>query len=308
MAAGPSLPSEMISGPDLGAGYLHQLSFDRHDAATTFTHHAQEGGRDAAGPPVGPLDVLGFARPPSPCMFGGPGCWHRRYLLPFSATAKVRFAYQRHRFVLDTMLRQAHGLADVEFDDALNELVRRVAGPLRDERIEWYVAGSGSVRLVGGGGSPRDIDLGTTRKGVERLGELLAEYLVEPVAPTDRPGGDLVLGGRAFVGTPRSGARVEWAVPLDRREPLRWEELGGVAGVARTLEVSSPNGDPIRVSRPEYALVRAASRGRTAGTEAAIAAIRHVGADPELLAVLLDRSPLPLPARVTLRGRVLGGA
>ena len=306
MAAAPVAPSEMISGPDLGGGYLHQLSIDRHETTTTFTHHAQEGGQDAAGPPVGELDVLGFEHPASPCMFGGPRCWHRRYLLPFAATPKVRFAYQRHRFVLETMLKQAHGLASVAFSEALEELLRKVATPLRSAGIEWYVAGSAAVRLAGGGGTPHDIDVGTTRDGVDRLGELLAEYLVEPVAPTDWPGGRLVVGGRAFVGTPRAGARVEWSVPLEPRAPSPWEEFVGVAGVTRTIEVAAPGGERLRVSRPEYALVRAASRARAASTDGALAAIRTVGVDLELLDALLVRSPLPGPVRASLRARAVG--
>jgi hypothetical protein len=295
----------MVSGPDLGGGYLHQLSLDRLEGATTFTHHAQEGGQDAGGPPLGELDALGFVHPPSPCMFGGPRCWHRRYPLPVTATPKVRFAYQRHRLVLETMLKQAHGLAPVPFEMALAELLRKVAGPLRDEGIEWYVAGSGAVRLARGMTSPHDIDIGTTRAGVDRLGELLAEYLIEPVAPTDWPGGRLVVGGRAFVGSPRAGSRVEWSVPLDGRKPLRWEEFVGVAGVTRTIEVPV-GGERVLISRPEYALVRAATRGRAQATDAALAAIARVGVDRELLAVLLERSQIPEAAREALRDRALG--
>ncbi len=303
MADRPPSPSEMISGPDLGGGYLHQLSIDRRDDVTTFTHHAQEGGQDAGGPPVGALDVLGFVHPPVACMFGGPRCWHRRYLLPFAATPRVRFAYQRSRFVLETMLRQAWDLEPVPFEAALGELRQRIAAPLRDEGIEWYVAGSGAVKLAGGGGEPHDIDLGVGRAGVDRLGSLLAEYLIEPVAPTDGPAGAIRLGGRAFVGTPRQGARVEWSVPIESREPPRWEELVGVPGVTRTLEVGLGGGETVRISRPEYALVRAAGRGRPGAVDAALRAVRQVGPDHELLETLLDRSPLGPDERRALRAR-----
>jgi hypothetical protein len=307
MAAAPSAPSEMLSGPDLGGGYLHQLSIDRLEGTTTFTHHAQEGGSDAGGPPVGALDRLGFVHPPTPCMFGGPRCWHRRYLLPFSATPRVRFAYQRLRFVLETMLRQAWDLEPVPFGAALGELVAKVAGPLADAGVEWYVAGSGAVALAGGGGTPHDIDLGVPRDGVDRLGELLREYLIEPVAPTDGSSGRLVLGGRAFVGTPKVGARVEWAVPLEPGPPLPAEEFAATAGVTRTIPVPFAAG-PLRVSRPEYALVRAASRRRADGVDAAVRAIAHVGPDAELLDVLLARSAIPAEERTALRSRALGAA
>ena len=305
MSSAPTVPSELVSGPDLGGGYLHQLSIDRQGSITTFTHHAQEGGQDAAGPPIGELGVLGFVHPPSPCMFGGPRCWHRRYLLPFSSMSKVRFAYQRHRFVLETMLRQSLGLAPVPFEEALQELLRKIAGPLRGEGVEWYVAGSGSVRLAGGSVAPHDIDLGTTRVGVDRVGELLAEYLIEPVAPTDRADGDLVIGGRAFVGTPKAGARVEWAVPIEPHPLQRWEEFSPTPGVTRTLELRYRDGT-VRISRPEYAVVRAAARGRQDATDAALSAVRRLGVDLELLDTLLERSSVPAAARTSLRARAQG--
>jgi hypothetical protein len=305
MVATPSAPSELVSGPDLGGGYLHQLSIDRAGGTTSFTHHAQDGGDDAGGPPIGELGPLGFVHPSAACMFGGPRCWHRRYLLPFSATPRVRAAYQRHRFVLDRMLRQLAGEAPIGVDDALREVIRRVAAPLAAEGIPWYVAGSTSVRLLAGAGAPRDIDLGTTRAGIDRLGELLADYLVEPVGPTDWPGGRLVVGGRAFVGSPRSGARVEWAVPLGPREAGRWEEFAPVAGVTRTAPARFDAAD-LLVSRPEYALVRAAEKDRPASVDAAVAAVERLGVDRELLELLLARSRLSGAGRAAVRARVPG--
>jgi len=304
MAPAPAAPSEMISGPDLGGGYLHQLSIDRLGEATTFTHHAQDGAEDAGGPPIGDLAPLGFVHPPAPCMFGGPRCWHRRFLLPFAAASRVRTAYQRHRFVLETILRQVHQGAPVAVDAALREVVGRLRGPLEAEGIPWYVAGSTSVRLLGGPARPRDLDLGTVRDGVERIGELLREYLIEPVAPTDRPDGRLVLGGRAFVGRPGDGARVEWAVPLEPRPPLPLEEFAPVPSVTRTVEVAFEE-VAVRVSRPEYALLRAAARRSAPAVDAAVTATGQVGVDVELLDTLLGRSPLPTAERASLRARVV---
>jgi hypothetical protein len=304
MVPGSPVPSEMISGPDLGGGFLHQLSIDRLGEATTFTHHAQEGGEDAGGPPIGDLGPLGFAHPPVACMFGGPRCWHRRYLLPFAATSRVRSAYQRHRFVLETMLRQVHQGAPVAIEPALREVVRRLAGPLATDRLPWYVAGSTAVFLLDGAVRPHDLDLGTSRAGVERIGELLADYLIEPVAPTDRADGALVLGGRAFVGRPGEGARVEWAVPLEPRAPLPLEEFSPADGVTRTLAVRF-EGEKVPVSRPEYALVRAASRRAAPAVDAAARAVGRLGADVELLDTLLTRSPLSPSERTALRARVV---
>ncbi len=307
MRAGTPAPSEMLSGPDLGAGYLHQLSIDRLGEATSFTHHAQDGGEDAGGPPKGDVGLLGFVHPPSSCMFGGPRCWHRRFVLPFAAAPRVRAAYQRHRFVLETMLEQVHGRGAADWTGALRELVSRIAAPMRDAGLEWYVAGSAAVALAGGGGTPRDLDLGTTRAGVDRLGELLREYVIEPVAPTDWPPERLVLGGRAFVGSPKAGARVEWAVPLEPRPPHPFEEFATVAGVTRTVAVRF-EGLELRASRPEYALVRAATRGTQDGVRRSLAAIRRLGADAELLDRLLARSRLSEEQRSALRAEAVEGA
>lgn len=304
MADGRPVPSELISGPDLGGGYLHQLSIDRGADATTFTFHAQDGGQDAGGPPRGPLDRLGFVHPPSPCMFGGPRCWHRRFLLPFEETPRVRFAYQRTRFVLETMIAQASGEAPVEATAALAEVIARIDTRLRQEGIEWYIGGSAAIWLMGEDLRPHDFDLGSTRAGVDRLGTLLSDYLIEPVAPTDWPPGRLVRGGRAFVGTARAGARVEWSVPLDPRDPVPFEEFSGVAGVARLTRVRFQQSE-LLVTRPEYSLVRSAERGRGELERAALHALHRTGVDRELLDGLLGRSSLPADQRAALRHSAL---
>ncbi len=295
----------MLSGPDLGAGYLHQLSLDREDDRTIFTYHAQEGGSDANGPPKGPLDVFGFVHPPSPCMFGGPKCWHRRFLLPFAETSRVRHAYNRSRFVLETMLRQAYEGAAPAVSDALEDVVGRISTPLENDRVGWFVGGSTAAWLLGAAVVPHDIDLGTTRVGVDRIGPLLAEYLIEPLAPTDWPQVGIVRGARAFVGTFVSGARVEWAVPIEPREAMPFDEWGGEMRAVR-LAAATYRGHALKVSRPEYALVRALEKNRTADAEAIAAVVHRLGPDGELLDALLARSNLSSQHRKTVRQRVLG--
>ncbi len=292
--------SELVSGPDLGGGFLHQLSIDRIGEGTTFTHHAQDGGQDAGGPPRGPLDPLGFVHPPAPCMFGGPRCWHRRYLLPFSELPKVRFAYQRHRFVLETMIAQTCGDVPVPIGPAVRELVARVGPRLTDEGVPWFVGGSTAAWLLGAKIEPHDIDLATTRPGVDRVGELLAEYLIEPVAPTDWIPDRLVRGARAFVGTPKEGARVEWSVPLEPTPADEGSEFGGRPTSVRTLEVEV-SGVRLRVSRPEYGLVRAAERGREKVVPTWAELTRRVGPDLPLLEALFLRSSLGASTKQNLR-------
>jgi hypothetical protein len=294
------MPSEMLSGPDLGAGYLHQLTTDRDGDRTTYTYHAQDGGADANGPPKGPLDALGFVHPPSPCPFGGPRCWHRRFLLPFTETPKVRQTYNRHRFVLQAMIDQAHAGAVAAVETALGEIVGRVAAAREIGDDDWYVGGSTAAKVLGAAIAPHDIDLGVTRGGVDRLGAVLADYLIEPLATTDWPQLGIVRGARAFVGTFTSGARVEWAIPLEPVLDAPLSEWSPRPGVARLL-TASLGGHSIRVSRPEYALVRAAEEKDATRFAAIGALVSKLGADRELLGVLLDRSPLSAPACDTVR-------
>jgi len=299
------MTSELLSGPDLGAGFLHQLSLDRDGERMAVTYHAQDGGADANGPPKGPLDVFGFVHPTVPCMFGGPRCWHRRFLVPFTAIPRARQAYNRNRFVLEAMLGQEYDHAPVPVDAALHELVPRISDMLARDRIEWYIGGSTAARLLGARITPRDIDLGTTRAGVDRIGTLLAEFLIEPVAPTDWPSSGIVHAARAFVGTLKDGVRVEWAVPIEPRGPVPFDEWSGRIATARTVEASF-RGHPVRVSRPEYALVRAHEKRRAEDAAAIAEVVRRLGPDGPLLDALLGRSTLSEPRRQELRRQTLG--
>ena len=299
------MTNEMISGPDLGAGFLHQLSLDRDGERVTFTYHAQEGGADANGPPKGPLDAFGFVHPPTPCMFGGPRCWHRRFLLPFSDTPRVRQAYNRNRFVLQTMLDQVYEGIPAPVEQSLAEVIERIALPLERDRTEWYIGGSTAAWLLGAVIRPHDIDLGTSREGVNRIASLLGEFLIEPLAPTEWPQSGIVRGARAFVGTFQHGTRVEWAVPIEPRAPMPFEEWGGHLDAVRLAETTF-RGHTIRVTRPEYALVRAYEKQRAEAAKAIAGVVRKLGPDGKLLDALLARSELPAAERKGVRREMLG--
>ena len=292
--------SEMLSGPDLGGGFLHQLSVDRNGGPTTFTFHAQDGGSDAGAPPKGPHDVFGFAHPANPCMFGVPRCSHRRFLLQHGEAPAVRRAYNRHRFVLEAMIDQRFGHQPVPIENGLVELLERVARPLADEAIDWYVGGSTAAWLLGAKLAPRDLDLGTTRDGVDRLASLLDDCLIEPLAPTDWPSSGIVRAARAFLGTFREGVRVEWSVPIGAPASVSVDEWDMRSGKPRLLTVPFRNRS-VRISRPEYALVRAAESGRADRVPALLDVVGRVGVDRDLLDRLLARSTLSEPARESLR-------
>ncbi len=305
MTAGGGVPSQMISGPDLGAGFLHQLSVAGEADPRTFTFHAQDGGSDAAGPPKGPLSVFGFVHPLTPCMFGGPRCWHRSFTASHADVPKVRLAYNRNRFVLQAMVDQAYTGVAADVEGALRTLLELVADPMRSEGIPWFLGGSAAAWLQGAAVRPNDIDLATNRAGVDRIGTLLAPYLIEPVALTDWVGPGSVYGARAFLGTFEKGARLEWAVPVAPGRATPFEEFGAAPEQVRTVLVRFERWD-LRVSRPEYGLVRAAVKGRAESIRAIAPVVRARGPDLELLEGLLTRTALPEPARSAVRASVQG--
>ena len=168
------MTSEMLSGPDLGGGFLHQLTTDRDGERTTFTYHAQDGGQDANGPPKGPLDALGFVHPAEPCPFGGPRCWHRRFLLPFSETARVRPCYNRHRFVLQTVIDQLYAGAPVDSEAALSEVIERFRADPGIGPDRWWAVGRTAAWLRGAGPPPPCVELRASREAIDRLAAPLA--------------------------------------------------------------------------------------------------------------------------------------
>ncbi len=274
----------LISGPDLGGGYLHQLSRDLEDGREGFTHHAQAGGDDAGGPPIGPLDDLGFVHPPQPCMFGGPRCYHRTYALPESEAARVRAAYQRYRFVLSTLLAQRFAGAVPSSESGLAELLRAVREPREREGPGWYLVGAASAWLQGAGPPPETIRIGGTEPAGARLAERLREYLIEPWAPTEWSGRPFRAAARAFLGTPKEGIRAEWGVPAAPR-PGDVGELGEYGEEVR-IRLVEFGGHRIPVSRLEYGWVAAFRDRRPAELRRLADRIPPEEVDPQWLAEL----------------------
>ncbi len=276
----------MLSGPDLGGGFLHQLSFETEAETSTFTFHAQDGGSDAGGPPAGPLDAFGYVHPPAPCMFGGPRCWHRRFRLELSEAPGVRAAYNRGRFVLEARLAQQYASAPVAIDAAVDEILARLSAVPELAAADWFFSGSTAAWLLGAPVAPGDVDLFVRRSGVDAVGTALRAYLVEPTATTDWPGLGIVRGARAFVGSFKAGALVEWAVPL---EPPRAIDAWGATPDGPRMVTAERGGRRLLVPRPEYTLVRDASRGRHERVRSFGPWLRQYGIDHELLEALLGR-------------------
>jgi hypothetical protein len=89
---------------------------------------------------------------------------------------------------------------------------------------------------------------------------------------------------------------VEWAVPI---EPSATPDAGEWGGLPRTLEVLV-EGTKVRVTRPEYTLVRSAERNAAARVTSVLALLRTVGLDGALLRSLVATSSLDPSQREAL--------
>lgn len=212
---------ELVSGPDLGGGFLHQLTVERLTGVHQFVYHAQDGGPDANGPPIGPPEPFGYRVNPTMCPIGGRTCWHRAFTVPLTSSLAVRAAYNRTRFVFEAMLAQAYRGELPPLTDALAELDTRLGAA--DPPIAWYLKGGSALWARGAPVAPGSLDLGLRPEAVPRAADALREYVTEVPGPTDWDGRP-VLAARAFVGTLKAGVRVGWSVPLEESAVHRRSE------------------------------------------------------------------------------------
>lgn len=306
------MSAEMISGPDLGGGYLHQLTVERSGPEARFIHHVQEGGMDAGGPPVGDPIPLGFALAGPMCPFGGRQCWHREYWLAESDTNRVRVAYNRWRFVAPAMLDQHYRHGPRPVATAIAELVDAIGPELGREGIPWYLGGSAGLWARGIDIDPLDIDLGTDREGARRISDRLGPYLIEPYARTFWPVVGNRWAARAFLGTVQQGMRVEWSTPATEDAPRGSQREWAVEGEGFPVETIEWNGRKVPVSPAEFALVRCAERGRWDRVEVIVRRLPPTTWDTSRLERLLTDRTMPAEAvervRATLAQRVDGGS
>jgi hypothetical protein len=108
-------------------------------------------------------------------------------------------AYRNFSRYGEDMILQRAGVRPVPWDAALLAFLQAVEG----HGIDWWLGGSAPLAVRGMEVAPRDLDLVVSEADSRRLGDLLADYLVEPVIPvTDW---FCAWWGRAFL-----HARVEW--------------------------------------------------------------------------------------------------
>jgi hypothetical protein len=274
---------ELLSGPDLGGGFLFQLQAERSEGRAIVTFHAQEGGLEAATPSKGPLTYLGFERHPGSCPVGGRECFHRGFDVPLADLGRVRMTYNRTRFVVGPSLDQGFGTLVPPIAEGLHEVAGRLLTAFGSQMDRWFVGGSTAAWLQGVPFPPRDLDLGTDRAGVDTIAEALGEFLIEPPSPTTWPTGRRMYAARAFVGTLVNGVRTEWGVPEGdgpAAEPFtEWARPVPEIPVASVER----DGQRLRVARLEFYVARMAVRRDSERLRASARRLVEIGADEGLL-------------------------
>lgn len=145
-----------------------------------------------------------------------------------ASTPHLGRIYQRFATYAEEMILQSAGLLPVLWENAFSSFLDIIEG----ESIKWRLAGSVGLAIRGIDVTPRDIDLAVDNAGAQKLGELLLDYLVEPVIPTT--GWIANWFGRAFM-----AVRVEWVgvdnpFDLEGLEEIEW---AGKAIPAPPLEI-----------------------------------------------------------------------
>ena len=123
------------------------------------------------------------------------GVWVRRFP---ADSPQIEVAWTNFQRLIGPWLRQAAHIEPAPWDDALAEVCRR----LNAAGVDWWLTGSAALAARGLQLSPGDLDLVVSGPDAQRVGDLLADGLVEPVAPADWFS---EWWGRAII-----GARVEW--------------------------------------------------------------------------------------------------
>jgi hypothetical protein len=186
-----------------------------------------------------PDDLLPAVRRSGFADRGGP--WVRSFP---AGTPHLDRAWANFPRAIGPWLRQAAGREPVPWAEALEVVCDRLTGA----GVDWWLTGSAALAVRGVAVTPGDLDLVVSAGDARRVGDLLLDGLVEPVAPADW---FCEWWGRAVL-----GARVEWVggvgAAADRPEATDF----GPAAAAR-LEVVRWRGREIRV--PPLELQRAVS-------------------------------------------------
>ncbi len=116
-----------------------------------------------------------------------------------SNTPHLERIYQNFERFLEEMILQTARIHPVPWQKSLHAFLPMMHG----QDFHWFLCGSVALAVRGVEVLPRDIDLVVDAAGAHRLGELLLDFLVQPVQPS--PGWIANWFGRAFL-----HARLEW--------------------------------------------------------------------------------------------------
>lgn len=166
-----------------------------------------------------------------------------------SDTPHLNRIYDTFQLVIVDVVHQTARAAPVPWEQAIASFLDIVQG----HKIDWWLTGSAALAVRGLPIQPRDIDLVVAEGDAVRLGELLLDYLFEPVMPVE--GWICRWFGRAFV-----YARMEWVGGVN--EGI---DRGGVSDAGPTaaamLETVNWRDAPIRVPPLELQLAVSRRRG-----------------------------------------------
>lgn len=154
------------------------------------------------------------------------------------------------------LIEQRAGVKSVPWELALESLLQLLQGT----RLDWWLVGSAALAARGIEVIPGDIDLSVADSDSQRFGEVLADYLIEPVVPVQ----DWFCNwfGRAFL-----HMCIEWVGGVDERADEEYPSDFGPTAWSRR-ETVSWHGYNLYVPPLDLQLEANRSRGRTERVEA----------------------------------------
>ena len=171
--------------------------------------------------------------------------------------------YQNFEHYAEEMILQMAGVHPVPWEQGLLVFLQIIEG----QNIDWWLTGSAALAVRGLDVSPRDLDLVVDDKSAQKLGDLMLDYLIEPVIDTQ--GWFCKWFGRAFL-----HARIEWVgdvsekadkpeisdfgpIAASRLESITWHEHGiRVPPIGLQLKVNERRGLTDRVEKIKHAMNR----------------------------------------------------
>lgn len=172
-----------------------------------------------------------------------------------SDTPHLDRIYHNFEQYAEEMVLQTAEVHSVPWDKSLLAFLQII----ENEEIKWWLVGSGALAVRGIDVIPHDLDLVVDRASAIKLGELLLDFLVEPVLPSHGWIADWF--GRAFL-----YARLEWVGDVsDSVDSTNITDFGPVAESRR--DVINWHDKKIQVPPLDLQLKVAERRGLTERAE-----------------------------------------